>query len=105
MNRLGVVRISKGRPRIKLTIQWGYDEPQGQLLLFLRRAGDELEFAAYPPLEVNGGEITWQFDDMLFARKYGRYDGRFTVGGIDRTTLSLEYVSDEKIISAENASV
>lgn len=105
MNRLGVVRISRARPRIKLTIQWGFDEPQGQILLFMKRVGDQLEFAAYPPIEVNGGEVLFEFDDMLFARKYGRYEGRFTVGGVDRTRIHLEYVSDEKILSAENASV
>lgn len=105
MNRLGIVRISKARPRVKITVRWGFGEPQGEILLFLRRAGDNLEFAAYPPLEVNGGELLFQFDDMLFARKYGRYEGRFTVGGRTRTTIHLEYVDDERIISAENASV
>ena len=51
MSRLAVV--TKCSPRLKVTMDWGCDVPTGTTELYVKRAGTNLEFAAYPALEVN----------------------------------------------------
>lgn len=93
--QFGCVRISRKRPKIRVQIG-GTCGPIGQedqeTLLYLSRVGSsEGEFAAYPPIEVNGQYYTFQFDDLLFDRKGGRYKGRLVVNGEACTTISLQY--------------
>lgn len=104
MNRLGVIRISKCAPRVTITMQWNCEEPVGDIALYMRRVGEPMEFAAYPPIQVNGGQMLFQFDDLLFSKEPGRYEGRLKVAGQEYTSIQFEYYNSYKLVSAENTS-
>lgn len=96
------VVISRCQPRAVVNMNWGCEEPEGQITLFVKRMGDEEEFAFYPALEVTGGRIVFQFDELLFARKPGRFEGRLLLAGNEQARVQLEYVDDRGLINAEN---
>lgn len=105
MNRLGVIRISKCAPRVTVTMQWDCEgQPLGAIALYMRRVGEPMEFAAYPPIQVTGGQMLFQFDDLLFSKEPGRYEGRLKVAGQEYATIHFEYYNSYKLVSAENVS-
>lgn len=104
---LGCVRVSRYRPRIKIRISGMCGvSPTGEeeTLLYLARVGEaEGEFAAYAPIERSGEYLTFQFDELLFVKKSGRYTGRLVVDGNDCTTIRLQYENNNcGVVSVES---
>lgn len=100
-----VSKVNRNSPRIYVTMQWADSEPEGEITLWVKRVGDTEEFAYYPALEVWGGRVTFQFDELLFSKLPGRYVGRLLVAGNYKATVEIEYVSADKLLSVENANV
>ena len=103
--RLGVVRVDPCNPRIKITLGWGCNTDAGLINLYMRRAGSPADFAVYPPLSVNGGELVFQFDDLLWVQAQGRFEGKLIIGAREIRRLQFEYRTVTDVISMENPSV
>lgn len=103
--QLGYVRISRCEPRITITMSWGCDAPPGEINLYMKRVGEPQEFAVYPPIDMQGGILTFQFDELLFQKLQGRYEGRLVVGARTYSTLHFEYRDVVKVLDVENANV
>lgn len=101
--QIGYIQISRCAPRVKVTMGWGCDEPLGSITMYMKRVGEPAEFAAYPPISVEGSELLFQFDELLFSRLPGRYEGRLTVGAREYKRLHFEMVHDDKILSVGSA--
>lgn len=101
MNRSPIHTISRDSPRIKVILHWADVRPAGEILLYMRRVGEPAEFAAYPPLAVSGGELTFMFDDLLFVKKQGRYEGRLVVGAGEYGRVQVEYADTTFILGVE----
>lgn len=101
MNRTPIQYINRDSPRVTIVMQWGNVAPQGEILLYVRRVGDPAEFAVYPPIAVSGSELLFQFDDLLFIRKQGRYEGRLVIGASNYGSVQLEYSDPTRILSVE----
>lgn len=97
-----IIKVSKENPRIRVNMSFA-SEPEGGISLYMKRAGEAAEFAVYFPLEVKGGEVTFQLDDLVWVRTQGRYVGRLTVGEITYGTLDIEWKDQTVMLSAENA--
>lgn len=98
MNRKPIHTISRDNPRITIVIHWGDVPPKGEILLYMRRVGEPAEFAVYPPLTENGGELTFQFDELLFVKKQGRYEGRLVIGAGEFGRIQVEYADTTYIL-------
>lgn len=96
--------ITRQHPRLYVNVEWAA-EPEGEVSLWVRRVGDAEEFAYYPALEVWGGRVMFQFDELLFAKLPGRYVGRMLVAGNEVLTVEFDYVYADKLVSVENANV
>ena len=94
-----IVRISRCEPRITVTMGWGCDPPMGQMALYMSRVGDPVEFAMYPPIDVQGSILTFEFDELLFMRPQGRYAGRLVVGAQEYANLHFEYRDVTKVLA------
>lgn len=101
-SRIGYVRISPCQPRVTVTMGWGCDAPEGEIALYMKRVGDPTEFASYPPISVEGSKLLFQFDDLLFTREQGRYEGRLVVGAREYARLQFEYRDTVSVIAVEN---
>ncbi len=99
------IPVNRASPRIEIVIAWGANQPPGQMLLYIRRAGLAAEFAVYSPLEIQGGRAIFQFDDLLFSHPYGRYEGRLVVGVTDVALLDIDYRDTAQILEARNTNV
>jgi hypothetical protein len=99
-----VAKVDRNNPRIYVNMVWA-EEPEGEITLWIKRAGDDTEFAFYPALEVWGGRIMFQFDDLVFTKAPGRFIGRLLVAGNYKATIEFQYVSADKIVSVENTNV
>lgn len=99
---LGIVRVAPCAPRITITLSWGCDAPDGQILLYMKRAGDATEFASYAPLSIEGSVLTFEFDDLLWVQPYGRFIGRLVIGAQEIQCLSFEYVGDITVAGVQN---
>lgn len=99
--RLAVIK--KCAPQLKITVFWDCGKPSGTTELYVRRVGENMEFAAYPALEVNGGEILFQFDDLLFIQPVGVFEGRLLVGGIEQAKVRFWYTNATRVLSTGNA--
>lgn len=95
--------ITKCSPRLRVVVDWGCNTPEGLTEMYVRRVGDNLEFAAYTPLEVDGGEILFELDDLLFSRATGVYEGRILVGGVQRVVIRFWYTDLVIVRRVENA--
>lgn len=73
--------------------------------MYVKRVGEPTEFAAYPPLEIKGDQLLFEFDELLFSKDTGRYAGRLTIGGEDYSTVYLEYVRPYGVTAVENPHV
>lgn len=80
INRTAILPVSSEQARVKIYVAWKYPKPEGEIRLYMRRIGDVADFAYYTPLAENGGELTFEFDSLLFSREPGRYEGRLEVG-------------------------
>lgn len=98
---LGTVRIGRCSPRVSINMAHGCDGVIGEVALFMKRVGEPDEFAVYAPLELTGTLMLFQFDDLLFDRAEGRYEGRLSIAGIDRGVFQFEY-RETVIASVEN---
>lgn len=96
------VRISPCSPRITVTMNWGCDAPEGEIGLYMKRAGEPVEFAVYAPIEIQGSQLTFQFDDLLFSKKQGIYQGRLMVGVDLYGTLHFNYRNDSTVVEVRN---
>jgi hypothetical protein len=96
------VRISRCEPRIKVTMKWGCDVPQGQIALYMKRVGEPVEFASYAPIDIQGSQLTFQFDELLFSKKQGRYEGRLMVGVDLKATLHFEYRDNSSVMEVQS---
>lgn len=99
--RIGYIRISSCAPRVQVTMGWGCDAPQGSINLYMKRVGEPAEFAAYPPISVEGSVLLFQFDDLLFTQAAGRYEGRLVVGAREYRKLHFELVKEDSVLSVE----
>lgn len=94
--------INRENPRLRVVMDWGSSRPLGMIALFVRRVGDVADFAAYPPIEENGSELLFQFDELLFVRRQGRYVGRLLVGATHFVDIELEYRDRVQVLAVEN---
>lgn len=101
MNRTPIKVISRDNPRIIIVMQWSDIPPPGEILLYMKRMGEPAEFAAYPPLQVKGSELTFQFDDLLFIKKQGRYEGRLVIGAGEYGRIQVQYSDPTHILTVE----
>lgn len=99
-----VAIVTREAPRIYVNMEWE-ETPEGEISLWMKRAGDPTEFAYYPALEVWGNRLTFQFDDILFSKPPGRYVCRLLVAGVHKANVEIEYRSTTKVVSVENANV
>lgn len=97
--------ISPCNPRVQVTMTWGCSAPLGQIAMYMRRVGEPGEFAAYPPIDIQGDVLTFQFDDLLFNKEQGRYRGRIVVGAKDFGVVDFDYLNQSAIVAVENVSV
>lgn len=104
-SQMGYVRVSPCSPRITITMGWGCDVPAGQIGLYMKRMGSPAEFAVYPPTDISGSVLTFQFDDLLFTQEQGRYEGRLVVGDRTIRSLQFEYYDPDTVLSVENPNV
>jgi hypothetical protein len=104
MQFVPVPKVDRNNPRIYVNMQWA-EEPAGVITLWVRRMGEPDEFAYYPALEVWGGRITFQFDELVFEKLPGRFKGRLLVAGIHKADIEFDYVSADKVLSVENTNV
>lgn len=102
MNRTPIKTITRDSPRITILMQWADIPPQGEILLYMKRVGEPADFAVYPPLEVKGSELTFMFDDLLFIKKQGRYEGRLVIGAGEYGRIQVEYTDITHILGVEN---
>lgn len=102
---LPCVVVTQLAPRIKLAMAWANGVPDGEVRLYVRRIGEVDEFAYYPALEVAGGELTFQVDNLLFAKGIGRYEARLVVSNIEYTKIQIDYRNTDKFVSVENPHV
>lgn len=100
-----ITRINRAEPRIQLTVDWGSSQPLGAILLHMKRVGDVQDFAIYAPLEVAGSNLTFQFDELLFSKKQGRYKGKLLAGITKIADVYLEYRDIPALLDSENISV
>lgn len=90
--RIGVV--STASPRLVVpayastVVDWATSE------LWVRRAGKWEDTAIYTPISVAGNELTYQFDDLVFAGSLGRYYGVVRRTGVPVGFVEFTY-SDE----------
>lgn len=101
MIRTPIIKVSRDSPRLTITMRWADNPPQGQILLYMKRIGEPAEFAAYPPLAVNGSELLFQFDDLLFVKLQGRYEGRLVIGAAEYGRVQVEYTDTTQILTVE----
>jgi hypothetical protein len=97
--------ISRESPRIRMTVDWGEGRPLGAIGLYVKRIGEPQEFAVYPPLDEKGGILEFQFDELLFVKKKGRFLGDLKIGANSYGKVELEYRDDIKILNVENTNV
>ncbi len=97
--------ITYESPRVTVTMTWGSIVPEGEYRLFMRRVGEIEEFAYYPAIQVAGGEITFQFDNLLFSKGTGRYEGRLVVNLQEYVRMQFDYQASNKLVSVENLNV
>lgn len=102
-SQMGYVRVTPCEPRIVITLGWGCDAPMGQIALYMKRLGEPAEFVAYPPIEILGGKLTFQFDDLLWTHGQGRYEGRLMVGDREIKKLQFEYYDPSNVLAVEKA--
>jgi hypothetical protein len=102
---MGYVRISRCEPRITITMSWGCDAPLGAINLYMKRVGEPQDFAVYPPIDIRGSVLTFQFDELLFQKLQGRYEGRLVVGTQEYKRLHFEYRDNVEVLNVESANV
>lgn len=95
--------INRRSPRVRLTMEWGSSRPLGLIGLYMRRVGDPEEFAVYTPIQEDGAELLFQFDELLFVRPQGRYVGRLLVGATYYASIQIEYRDAVHVLAVENA--
>lgn len=100
-----MVRINRAEPRIQMTLDACGAIPIGIANLYMRRVGDEQDFAIYAPIEISGTTYVFQFDELLFSKLQGRYKGRLLIGVVEAATIYLEYRDTLKVVDLENISV
>lgn len=101
-NRSPLLKIARNNARIKLYMSWSDPKPQGEIRLYIRRFGDASDFAYYIPLSEKGGELSFEFDELLFSRPEGRYRGMLKVGNSEYAYIQLQYVNGTKLVGASN---
>lgn len=74
------VKVNRANPRISVTMDFGTEGQRGTIEMYVRRVGEPAEFAVYEPIEVTGSVALFQFDELLFTKQQGRYEGRLVVG-------------------------
>lgn len=97
--------VTQEAPRITVVMSWGSDIPQGEFRLYMRRLGEQDEFAYYPAIEVKGGEIIFQLDDLLFSKGIGRYEGRLVINDVEYARLQVDYRTSNTLVAVENKNV
>lgn len=102
---LKCARITQESPRIVVTMSWGADIPEGEFRLYVRRYGENEDFAYYPAIDIAGGEITFQLDNLLFDKGVGRYEGRLIINTEVYATLQIDYRNSNTLVSVENPNV
>lgn len=100
-----ILHVDQLHPRIVVTMKWGAGQPAGEILLYMKRAGDAAEFAVFTPIQVAGWNVTFQFDDILWVQPQGRYVGRLTVGDLTMAVLDIEWTDKTVMLNAENPNV
>ena len=86
--------ISRCSPRVKVVKQWECVTPDIQPInLYLQRVGEPQEFAVYSPIDVQGGVMLFQFDELLFSKPEGRYKARLVIGSKEVDTLYFTYTN------------
>lgn len=96
------VHISRCKPRVTVTMGWGCDAPQGEIGLYMKRVGEPVEFAVYAPIEIMGSQLTFQFDELLFTKKQGIYEGRLMVGADTRAKLHFAYRDEDTVVEVRS---
>lgn len=100
-----MIRVNRAEPRIQITLATCGVRPVGVTNLYMKRVGDVQDFAVYAPLEILGDVYTFQFDELLFSKLQGRYEGRLFIGATKVATVFLEYKDITKVVAMENISV
>jgi hypothetical protein len=86
-------------------MSWGGPVPEGEFRLYVRRLGENEEFAYYPAIQIAGGEITFQVDDLLFEKGTGRYEGRLVVNNQEYAKVQINYKASNTLVAVENRNV
>lgn len=94
--------VNRANPRLMLHIDWGSDRPMGLMGLYVRRIGEPTDFAVYAPVDERGGEILFQFDELLFVRAQGVYEGRLMVGANQYAVVRFAYRDDVRVVYVGN---
>ncbi len=97
--------VTQQSPRVTVTMSWGGAKPTGEYRLYMKRVGETDEFAYYPAIEVKGGEATFQFDNLLFAKGTGRFVGRLVIDEVDKATMHFDYRATDTLVNVENPNV
>ena len=97
--------VTQNAPRVYVTVRWDTSTPSGEARLYVKRYGETENFAYYPALEVAGGVITFQVDDLLFEKGTGRYEASLQINEVEYTKFQIDYRSNFKLLGVEKASV
>lgn len=101
MNKTPIVSITRDSPQLQTVMQWGSQKPPGEILLRVRRVGDRADFAMYPPLQEKGSVLLFQFDELLFQQKQGRFQGRLFIGPEYFGEIQFEYSDTASLVTVE----
>lgn len=75
----------------------------GETALYIKRTGDYAEYAKYYPFEERGNRLSFAFDNVLFARPTGRFEGRLVYKGVTLETTQFIYKANVvEIIGSTN---
>lgn len=73
----------------------------GETALYIKRIGDLAEYAKYYPFEERKNQLTFAFDDVLFDRPGGRYEGRLVYKGVEVQLITFIYEAKKVYLTGQ----
>lgn len=97
--------VTPSQPRLRISVLWGDSPPLGEIQLYVRRVGQPAPFAVYAPIDESAGQLTFQFDALMFIHAPGRYEGRLVKGVTDIALIEFDYRDTVQIVKVDNPNV
>lgn len=91
---LRIGQVSIDCPRLSVPVVPRTDVIQSEVVMLIRRVGDDADFASYTPISALGNVLVFQFDALLFDGQPGRYAGTLTFGGEPYASLQFQLTTE-----------